>query len=74
MENAFSKLVVNLNLLNEFFLQNLKKFWIFILKPDLIPKLHLLKLNVLVKTMVTMCIVEKVKDNLCCPKDIGNHH
>ena len=61
-----------------FYLTRLEKLWIFFLKPDLIPKLHILKQNVLsimVKVMVvTMVIVGKAKGNLHWPKNIGNHH
>ena len=59
-----------------FYLARLEKWWIFFLKPDLIPKLHILKQNVLfimVKVMVvTMVIVGK--GNLHWPKHIRNHH
>ena len=54
---------MNSNLLNVFPLTKFEKFWIVFLNPDLIPKLDLLKLNVLLSTMVTImitiCIVGK---------------
>ena len=54
---------MNSNLLSVFPLTEFEKFWVFVLKPDLIPKLHVLKLNVLLSTMirimVTICIVGK---------------
>ena len=64
IQNVFSTLKgMNSNLLNVFPLTEFEKFWIFFLKPDLNPKLHLLKLNVLLSTMVTImvtiCIVGK---------------
>ena len=59
-----------------FYLARLDKLWVVFLKPDLIPKLHILKQNVLfimVKIIVvTMVIVGK--DNLHWPKHIRNHH
>ena len=59
-----------------FYLARLEKLWVVFLKPDLIPKLHILKQNVLfimVKIIVvTMVIVGK--DNLHWPKHIRNHH
>ena len=64
IQNAFSTLkVMNSNLLNVFPFTEFQKFWVFFLKPDLIPTLHLLKLNVLlsniVTIIVTICIVGK---------------
>ena len=51
----------------------------FFLKPDLIPKLHLLKpktlLSILVTIMVVaMFIVGKGKGNVQWPKNVGSHH
>ena len=51
------------NLLNVFRFAELGEFWVFFLKSDIIPKLHILKLKVLLSAMVTivvtMPIVEK---------------
>ena len=47
---------MNSNLLNVFPLTKFEKFWVFFWKPDLIPKLHLLKLNVLFFTMLTIMV------------------
>ena len=67
---------MNSNLLNVFHFY--KKFWVFFLNSDIIPKLHILKLKVLLSTMVTivaiMCIVRKGQRNVWWPKDVGNHH
>ena len=65
MQNAsFTLKVLNWNLLNMFHITEFEKFWIFFLKSVLIPKLHLLKPNTLlatmVRTIVTMVIVHKV--------------
>ena len=51
---------MNSNLLNVFPLTEFEKFWVFFLNPDLIPKLHLLKLNVLLSTMVTMMVTIRI--------------
>ena len=67
---------MNSNLLNVFLFTKLEKVWVFFLKPDPIPKLHILKLNLLLSTMVTivvtMCIVRK--GTIWWPKNVGNHY
>ena len=54
---------MNSNLLNVFRFTELEKSLGFLLKSDIIPKLHILKLKVLLSAMVTigvmMCIVGK---------------
>ena len=49
--------------MNVFRFTEFEKFRVFFFKPDLIPKLHLLKLNLLLSPvatiMLTICIVEK---------------
>ena len=78
-QNAFSTLqVVNWNLRNVFHFIKLEKLQVFFLKPDLIPKLDLLKPNSLLSTrvtiMVTMHIVGKGESNTEWPKHVGKHH
>ena len=69
---------MNWNLPNVFHFTELEKLQVFFLKPDLIPKLHLLKLYALLSTMVTimvtMGIVGEDKANKQWPKDVGNHN
>ena len=47
---------MNWNLPNVFHFTELEKLQVFFLKPDLIPKLHLLKLYALLSTMVTIVL------------------
>ena len=57
-QNAFSTFkVMNWNLPNVFYFTELEKLQVFFLKPDLIPKLHLLKLYALLSTMVTIMVI-----------------
>ena len=66
------------NLPSLFQFTELEKLQVFFSKPDLIRKLHLLKLYALLSTMVTimvaMGIVGKGYGNIQWPKDVGNHH
>ena len=59
---------MNSNLLSVFCFTELEKFWVFFLKSDIIPKLHILKLKVLLSAMVTilliMCVVGKSERNV----------
>ena len=48
---------MNWNLPNVFHFTELEKLQVFFLKPDLIPKLHLLKLYALLSTMVTIMVI-----------------
>ena len=48
---------MNWNLPNVFYFTELEKLQVFLLKPDLIPKLHLLKLYALLSTMVTIMVI-----------------
>ena len=69
MQNAFSTLKVLIwNLLNVFHFSKLEKLRASFLKPDQIPKLQLLKPNVLLSTMVTilwtMVIARKCYGNI----------
>ena len=60
-QNYFSTLkVINWNLTNVFYFTDLEKFTGFLLKPDLIRKLHLLKLYVLLSTMVTIMVTMSI--------------
>ena len=48
---------MNWNSPNVFYYTELEKLHVFFLKPDLIPKLHLLKLYALLSTMVTIMVI-----------------
>ena len=54
---------MNWNLPNVFHFRELEKMHVFFLKPDLIPKLHLLKLYALVSTMVTIIVIMSIVGN-----------
>ena len=57
-QNAFSTLkVMNCNLPNVFHFTELENLQVFFLKPDLIPKIYLLKLHALLSTMVAIMVV-----------------
>ena len=51
---------MNSNLLNVFCFTELEKISVFFLKSDVIPKLHILKLKVLLSAMVTIVITMRV--------------
>ena len=62
-----------------FHFAELGKLWGFLLKPDLITKLHLLNstalLSIMVKIMVvTIVILGKGSGKVQWPKNVGNHH
>ena len=48
---------MNWNLPNVFHFTELEKLQVFFLKPDLIPKIHLLKLHALLSTIVAKMVV-----------------
>ena len=65
---------MNTNLLNVFYFTELEKILAFFLKSDIIPKLHILKLKILLSAMVTivvtMCIMENGYHNVWWPKNV----
>ena len=63
MQNILSTFkVLNWNLPNVFHFTELEKLWAFLLKLDLIIKLHVLKQNALLCIMVTKMVIMVIVD------------